>query len=125
MVHLDRKHSRHVDDPTADTIDLLSDMSTSITNNVLTLLRASGTDVVAFNPTTVRDAAVKTVAMMETTVHAILNSISPCWRWLNIIILSAICVLVFGIVIFILIRVKNEMDKRRTDGMIEDMLKIT
>ena len=115
----------HVDDPTADAIDLLSDMSTSITNNVLTLLRASGTDAVAFDPATVRDAAVKTVAMMETTVHAILNSISPFWRWLNIIVLSAAFILVFGIVTFILVRVKNEIDKRRTDGMIEDMLKIT
>ena len=115
----------HVDDPTADAIDFLSDMSTSITNNVLTLLRATGTDAVAFDPATVIDAAVKTAAMMETTVHAILNSISPFWRWLNIIILSAVSILVIGIIIFILVRIKNEMDKRKTDGMIEDMLKFT
>ena len=44
----------HVNDPTADAIDLLSDMSTSITNNVLTSLRASDTDSVAFDPATVR-----------------------------------------------------------------------
>ena len=115
----------YVDNPTADVIDLLSDMSTSITNNVLTLLRATGTDAVAFDPAIVRNAAVKTVAMMETTVHAILKSISPFWRWLNIIILSAVGILVIGIVLFILVRVKNEMDKCKTDGMIEDMLKLT
>ena len=69
-----------VDDPPADAIDLLSDMSTSITNNVLTLLHATGTDAVVFDPATVRDAAVKTVTLMETTVYAILKSISPFWR---------------------------------------------
>ena len=115
----------HADDPTADTIDLLSDMSTSITNNVLTLLRASDTDAVGFNPATVRDAAMKTVVMMETPVHVILNSISPFWRWQNIIILSAVCILVFGIIMFILVRIKNEMDERKSNGKIKDTLKIT
>ena len=115
----------HIDDPTADAIDVLGDISTSLTNSILTILRSSGADIVAFDPATIRDAAIKTAEMVENTVKTVVSGISPFLRWLNIIILSAIAMLVIGIAIFILIRIKNQMDKKKTDEMIENMLNIT
>ena len=110
----------HIDDPTADAIDVLGDIFTSLTNSILTTLRSSGADIVTFDPATIRDAT-----MVENTVKTVVSGISPLLRWLNVIILSAITMLIIGIAIFILIRVKNQMDKKKTDEMIENMLNIT
>ena len=104
---------------------MLGDISTSLTNSILTILRSSGADIVAFDPATIRDAAIKTAEMVDNTVKTVVSGISPFLRWLNIIILSAIAMLVIGIAIFILIHVKNQMDKKKTDEMIENMLNIT
>ena len=115
----------HVDDPTADAVDLLSDMSTETTQMIMTLLRVTGTDVVTFDPDTIREAATMTVKTMRTAVETTLSHISPILRWLNIIIITSVSVVCFGIVAFILLKLRSCRDRSRTDETINKMLNFT
>ena len=55
-------------DPTPDAVNLLGEMSTEMTQMIMTLLKVTGTDVVTFDPDTIRAAATMTVETMTTAV---------------------------------------------------------
>ena len=59
----------HVDDPTADNIDLLGDMSAEMAQLIMKLLRDTKTDVVTFDSDTIRAAATITVEKMTIAVE--------------------------------------------------------
>ena len=124
-IHYMQLIASHVDDPTADAVDLLSDMSTETTQMIMTLLRVTGTDVVTFDPDTIREAATMTVETMRTAVEKTLSHISPILRWLNIIIITSVGVVCFGIVAFILLKLRSCRDRSRTDETIKKMLNFT
>ena len=124
-IHYMQLIASHVDDPTADAVDLLSDMSTETTQMIMTLLRVTGTDVVTFDPDTIREAATMTVETMRTAVEKTLSHISPILRWLNIIIITSVSVVCFGIVAFILLKLRSCRDRSRTDETINKMLNFT
>ena len=115
----------HVDDSTADAINLLGDMSTKTTKMKMMLLRVIGTDVVTFYPDTIREAAIMTVETMRTEVEKTLSHFSPILRWLNMIIITSLSVLCFGIVAFILLKLRIYRDRSRTDETISKMLNFT
>ena len=115
----------HVDDLTADAIDLLGDMSTETTQMIMTLLRVTGTDVVTFDPDTIRAAATMTVETTRTAVEKTLSHFSPILRWLNIIIITSVSVVCFGIVAFILLKLRSCRERSRTDETINKMLNFT
>ncbi len=124
-IHYLQLIASHVDDPTADAVDLLGDMSTEMTQMIMTLLRVTGTDIVTFDPDTIRAAATMTVETMTTAVEKTLSHISPILKWINIIIITSVGLLCFGVVAFILLKLRSCKDRSRTDETINRMLNFT
>ena len=89
---------------------------------VLTILRVTGTDVVTFDPDTIKNAAVQTAYMIKSTVVKTLANFHPIVKWINIIIITGIAILCFTVVIFIITKICSYRNRKKTNKMINRMI---
>lgn len=114
----------HVYDPLEDAVDSFSDDMTSMTQTVITLLRATGTDVVTFDPQVITNAAGETASMMKGVVDNALDSISPLLRWIRLIIILSVLIACVFLLLFIIMRVRNGLNRRKSTRMLNEILQL-
>ena len=111
----------HVDDSSADAVDLLRDIFNEMTEMVLTMLTVTGTDVVTFDPDIIKNAAVQTISMIKSTDVKTLANFHSIVKWINIIIITSIAILV----IFIITKICRYRDRKKTNKIINRMIDIS
>ena len=114
----------HVYDPLEDAIDSFSVDMTSMTQTVLTLMRAAGTDVVTFDPQVITNAAGETVFMMRGVVDNALDSISPLLRWIRLIIILSVVIASVILFVVIIMRVRKGINQRKSTRMLNEILQL-
>ena len=117
----------HVYDATAEALDTITDDNSKemMSQSMLTLLRAAGTDIVTFDPKAIAHAAEATTEAIQSTVENTLQHFNPFFRWMRIIIIVGAIIIAIVLAIYIIVRVRLCLQISRNDEMVQNLLRAT
>jgi hypothetical protein len=109
-------------DATQDAMDKLGEDTTAMTQTMMAIMRASGTDAVTFDPTVIAHAAAETVINVKGVVTKAIHNMHPFLKWLETIICIIIIVGILIIIIFIITKIKAWRDTTKANEILQRML---
>lgn len=112
-------------DHTATDMDALLENTQGMSQAILSLLRATGADVVSFNPDTISNAASDTVSAMHDAVSDVLDQINPLFRirWAKIIVLSIVSILCVSILLIAICKIRLFFKKQNSERLLANLLR--
>ena len=122
ITYLQLTASRVVDNA-MDNFDILSDLTSSATDILLTLAHVTNLDMTSLDTEMLVHATKSTVNMVHNVVSSVIDSVYPFIQWLHKLFVLTILTITVIIIVVVTIRIRNLMKERKSKARLATVLK--
>jgi hypothetical protein len=115
--------STRLTDTVTESLDILTELSSSSANMMLSMAHMSNIDMVTLDSEMLMQAASTTVSTVRNTVKSVINQVYPFLAWIHKIICIAIIAIIVVFILVISLRIYNIFQERKTKSNITNFIK--